>query len=312
MHFPAVDAFRGGKGLIRVVGHRGARGILPENSMIGFEFAMNTGAALLEFDVVMTADRVPVITHNTSLHAPTFRGSDGQFIKGEEPKVASLTWAEVQAFDIGRIDGATDYGKRFPDQAQLDGIRVPRLQELLDCIMRDAFSHAHLMLELKSDPDFAEDADYRSEMVSTVVSMLRAGGLENRVLLHSFDWNLLAECQRQAPDIAASFLTQLPENEDEVGEESAKSISPNFQGKSAQIPDMVHAAGGRLWCPYVYDVTEAAVARAKHLDLGIAVWTVNEPADIGRMIDLQVDAIVTDYPGRVQRQLADCGIRWLG
>ena len=67
--FPAVEAFRGGTKLIKVVGHRGARGILPENSMIGFTFAMSAGVPLLEFDVMMTSDLVPVITHNYKLHA---------------------------------------------------------------------------------------------------------------------------------------------------------------------------------------------------------------------------------------------------
>ena len=70
MQFPAVEAFRGRDGVIRVVGHRGARGILPENSMLGFEFVLSSGTPLLEFDVVMTADMVPVITHNHRLHAP--------------------------------------------------------------------------------------------------------------------------------------------------------------------------------------------------------------------------------------------------
>ena len=311
MSFPAVEAFRGGAGLIRVVGHRGARGILPENSMIGFEFAMSTGAHLLEFDVVMTSDNVPVITHNTRLHAPTFRGPDGKFLVGREPRVASLNWAEIQSYDIGRIDGASAYGKRFPDQAQLDGIRVPRLLDLLDRVAQPAFLPAHLMLELKSDPAVAGDQGHRKKMVKTVLAEIRATGLETRTLLHSFDWNILAECQRQAPDMPRSFLTELPENEDEVGEDSAKSVSPDFSGVAHRIPDMVHQAGGALWCPFVKDVTAPSVARAKELGLCVAVWTVNEPDDIDRMIDLRVDAIVTDYPGRLQRRLSDRGFRWL-
>ena len=311
MRFPAVEAFRGGKGVIRVVGHRGARGILPENSMIGFEFAISTGAALLEFDVMMSADQVPVITHNHSLHGPTFRGPDGRFLT-EEPKVAALTADQIKAFDIGRIDGSSAYGQRFPDQAQMDGIRVPRLSELLEVVKQPNNAAAHLMLEIKSDPDFAQDRDYRARLVQTVIAEVREKGLEHRTLLHSFDWGLLAECQQQAPDIPASYLTQLPENADEVGEDSAKLICPDFAGREDRIPDLVAEAGGRLWCPYVHDVTPEAVERAKVLGLVVAVWTVNEPEDIDRMITLQVDAIVSDYPGRVQRRLSDQGLRWLG
>lgn len=308
--FPAAEAFRGGEGLIRVVGHRGARGVLPENTMLGFEYAMSTGAHLLEFDVVMTADSVPVITHNHRLHAPTFRDENGCFLTSE-PKVADLTCEEIQTYEIGRIDGASAYGRRFPDQSQVDGLHVPRLSDLMDSVVQPKFKAAQLMLEIKSDPDFADDADYRNKLVAKVVALVREAGLDRRTLLHSFDWNLLAECQRQAPDIPASFLTQLPENEDEVGEDSAKSISPDFFGIETQIPDLVAKAGGALWCPYLDDVTSQGVSRAHELGLVVAVWTVNEPADIDRMIDLGVDAIISDYPGRVQRRLSDLGFRWV-
>ncbi len=307
--FPAVEAFRGGDGLIRVVGHRGARGILPENSMLGFEFAMSTGAHLLEFDVVMTADFVPVITHNHRLHVPTFRDQSGQFLTSE-PKVADLKLEEVKTYDIGRIDGSSAYGRRFPDQAQMDGVRVPRLSELLNCVAQPQYDAAQLMLEIKSDPDYFRDADYRARLVREVVAEVRAAGLAQRTLLHSFDWNLLAECQRQAPDIAASFLTQLPKNKDEVGEDSAKSISPDFAGREEKIPELVQKANGALWCPYVNDVTAENVQRAREMGLVVAVWTVNELDDIDRMIAFKVDAIISDYPGRVQRRLSDQGIAW--
>lgn len=306
----AVNAFRGGEGLIRVVGHRGARGVLPENTLLGFEFAMTTGAPLLEFDVVMTADDVPVITHNHHVHAPTFRDANGAFLT-EEPKVSELTWAQLQSYDIGRIDGHSPYGQRFPDQAQIDGLRVPRLRDLLELVCDPRFEAAYLMLEIKSDPDFAHDEAVRQNLVRHVLAEVRETGTEDRVLLHSFDWSLLAECQRQAPDIPASFLTELPDNADEIGEDSSKTISPDFSGRAHLIPDLVVQAGGVLWCPYVYDVTQAAVTRAKELGLVVAVWTVNEPDDIARVASYGVDAIVTDYPGRVQRYLADHGLRWL-
>lgn len=306
---PAVEAFRGGNGLIRVVGHRGARGVLPENTLMGFEFALSTGAHLLEFDVVMTADMVPVITHNHRLHAPTFRDASGAFLT-DEPKVADLTWSELQRFDIGRVDGNSAYGRRFPDQAQIDGLRVPRLKDLLDKVAGPGFENANLMLEIKSDPDFSTDTEYQSELVRRVVDEVRAAKLEQRTLLHSFDWKLLALCQTLAPDFPTSFLTEMPENEDEVGEDSSKSVSPDFSGRHDQIPDLVANAGGALWCPYVHDVVAGAVTRAQELGLVVAVWTVNELADIDRMIELGVDAIVSDYPGRVQRRLADHSLTW--
>ncbi len=310
MGFPQVEAFRGGNNLIRVVGHRGARGVLPENSMIGFDFSLSIGVPLLEFDVVLTADDVPVITHNHRLHASSFRDTNGLFLSGEEPKVSSLTFEQIQQFDIGRLDGHSAYGQRFPDQAQLDGVRVPRLIDLLELVAEQKYGDAYLMLELKSDPDLAHDALYRENFVGRVLQEVRAKSLSTRAVLHSFDWNLLEECQRQAPDMPSSYLTQLPENEDDVGEDSSKAVCPDFRGRRHEIPLLVKQAGGSLWCPYYADVTAENVALAKELGLCVAVWTVNEHEEISRMIDLRVDAIVSDYPGRVQRHLSDLGMGW--
>lgn len=310
MTFAQVEAFRGGENLIRVVGHRGVRGVLPENSMIGFDFSLSIGVPLLEFDVVLTADSVPVITHNHRLHAPTFRDANGRFLVGEEPKVSSLTVEQMQQFDIGRLDGHSAYGRRFPDQAQMDGVRVPTLMNLLELVDDSKYRDACLMLELKSDPDLAHDAVYRQSFVGRVLQDVRAKDMSLRAVLHSFDWTLLEECQRQAPDMPSSYLTQLPDNADDVGEDSSKAVCPDFRGRRDEIPKLVKEAGGALWCPYFADVTAENVALAKKLGLCVAVWTVNEHEDIDKMIDLGVDAIVSDYPGRVQRHLSDLGMRW--
>lgn len=278
--------------------------------MLGFEFALSIGVSLLEFDVVLTRDQVPVITHNTRLHAPTFRDGKGRFLTGSDHRVGALKWRDIQGYDVGCLDGTSHYGQRFPDQAQVDGLRVPRLQDLLEHVSRPDRAAAHLMLELKSDPESADDAAHRKAMVARVIDEVRSAGLSQRTLLHSFDWRILAECQDQAPDMPTSFLTQLPENSDEVGEESARPVSPDFAGRRDEIPQMVRDAGGALWCPFVNDVTALDVAKAHDLGLCVAVWTVNTPQDITRMIDIGVDAIVSDYPGRVQRLLSDRGFRW--
>ena len=307
--YPQVTAFSGDANTIHVVGHRGARGILPENSMAGFDFALSNGVDLLEFDVLLTRDDIPVITHNHEFHGSTVRGADGAFLEGKFPRVASLTMAEIERFDIGRLNTNTDYGRRFPDQAPMDGVRVPRLAELLQLVSRPEYNKACLMLELKSDPDLAQDSAARERIVTTICNEVRAAGLTDRTLLHSFDWALLAECRRQAPDMPLSFLTQIHENAYDVGEESSILVTPDLGSKNISVPDEVSKAGGQVWCPHFSELGADDLARARALGLCVAVWTVNEPNDIDAMIDLGVDAIVTDYPGRVQQQLSDRGFR---
>ena len=107
-----------------------------------------------------------------------------------------------------------------------------------------------------------------------------------------------------------SFLTQLQDNGHDVGEDSSILVTPDFSNPKTSVPDEVSRAGGSLWCPHFTELDAAALARARELGLAVAVWTVNEPGDIEAMIDLRVDAIVTDYPGRVQQRLSERGLQW--
>ena len=101
---------------------------------------------LLEFDVVLCADGFPVITHNHAIHAPTFRIPETDCFVTEEPKVLDLNWSELQSFEIGRLDAHSQYGERFPDQLQLDGIKVPKLADLLSYAEHLGDQKIYLML----------------------------------------------------------------------------------------------------------------------------------------------------------------------
>ncbi|MBQ4825122.1 glycerophosphodiester phosphodiesterase [Leisingera sp. HS039] len=310
MAFPQIPAFTGTPGVIRLIGHRGARGVLPENTMEGFEFTLKTGVELLELDVTATRDGVAVITHNHHLTRSMVRDGNGNWLQGAEPKVSALSYAELQRYDVGGLDGATAYGRRFPDQAFLTGLRIPRLADLLALLQQPQHRGVHLLLEIKSDPDLLGDTAARQALVEAVVSDVRAARMQPRTVLHSFDWDLLALCQRIAPEMPASFLTQLPQNAADAGEDSSKAVNPVAGCTVLDLPDRVAAAGGRFWCPYFLDITAGSLARARELGLVTVVWTVNEPQDIDRMITLGVDAICSDYPGRVQRQLLMHGLHW--
>ena len=310
MPFPQVLAFSGDAKTVRLVGHRGARGLLPENSMIGFDFSLSIGINLLEFDVFLSRDNVPVITHNYRLQTSATRGPNGRFISGQGPRVSSLLVEEIESYDIGRLDGNTSYGQRFPDQAQLDGIKIPRLVDLLQLLSQPRYESVCMMLELKSDPNLMDNQVSRQQFVSIVDKTLRSAGMTQRALLHSFDWGLLAECQKQIPDMPLSFLTQLKENGLSVGEDSSANLSPGLNKPGVSIPDEVSKAGGSVWCPHFSEINRNDLARARDLGLCVGVWTVNEPQDIKAMISLGVDSIVTDYPGRAQKILLDLGYRW--
>ena len=307
--YRAVEAFRGADKTIRVVGHRGARGMVPENTMVGFKSTIELGINLLEFDVVLCADGIPVITHNHALHAPTCKRVGGDFID-HEPKVLDLTWSQLQCFEVGRLDSSTQYGQRFPDQFQFDGIKVPQLDELLAYVASFSDNSIYLMLEIKSDPTQLNNDIFRRKLVTEIVQRVHAFDLVEQTLLHSFDWRILEECRSLAPEFPTSFLTQINHNPADVDEDSSLAVGPNLKDVGDNIADIILEQGGSLWCPNVQDITTDALTRAKNLGLVTAVWTVNALEEIDRMIEYGVDAIITDYPGRVQQRLADYGYNW--
>ncbi len=309
-HFTQLDGFRGAPGVVRIIGHRGARGVMPENTIEGFTFTQKIGVRALEFDVVLTRDQIPVITHNHRLLNATTRGSDGGWLTGEERKVSDLTLTQLKQMDVGGADGRTVYGQRFPDQVFMSGVRVPALGELFDLATRPEGQDLLFLLERKSDPSVAGDQNASATIVAKVVSQVRSRGLEKRTILHSFDWKLLDKCARIAPDMPRSYLSKLPENSDALGEDSSKAVAPDFATLGVSIPKAVSDAGGKLWCPYYMDVTPERVAEAHDLGLIVCSWTANEVEDVHRMIDAGVDGIITDYPGRVQRILLARDMTW--
>jgi len=307
--FHQLDAFRGDEKLVRIVGHRGARGFMPENTMLGFEWTLEMGVETLEFDVVLTKDLVPVIVHNHQLTRSTAKTADGRFVQGAEPEISQLTYQQICEYDVGGIDHTSEYGQRFPDQVTLDDLKVPRLADLLELVSTPQFSNVGLMLEIKSDPKAQDLEMVRKVTVEKVVEVVRNAGLVDRTILHSFDWKMLAECQLQAPEMPSSFLTQLPSNDDDTSEDSALEFSSNLRDASS-VPELVANAGGKLWCPFVKDLNAEDVVRAKQLGLLVVTWTANELSEINQAIDLGVDGIVSDFPGRVQHALLQRGYCW--
>ena len=297
---PLLDAFRGSAKIIRIVGHRGARGLFPENSMVGFENILKMGVTLIELDVVFSKDKTPIITHDHTINPSTSRDVDGEFVN-ENIKVSSLTVEQIKNYEIGRLDLDSDYGKRFPEQAQLDGIYMPTLQELFEKMQQPEFEQMRLMVEIKSEPNYLSQD--RENIASLVIKQIREANLSNKVLLHSFDWLLLSEFKKKDPKITTSFLTKKGYQNESENYYPSQVFMQDAAGYSNSVPEKISALGGSVWCPYFKDITRDRLLSARENNLIVVVWTLNELDDIDAMIELGVDAIVTDYPLRVMSAL---------
>ena len=101
--------------------HRGGRALAPENTLAAFDNAMEMGVTTLELDIGLTADGVVVISHDTVLNPEHTRDANGAFLTAKGPAIRALTLAQLQTYDVGRIDPATHYGKQFALQVPRDG-----------------------------------------------------------------------------------------------------------------------------------------------------------------------------------------------
>ena len=135
---PAVLLLAAPANAFDLQGHRGARGLAPENTLAAFETALAIGVTTLELDLAMTRDGVLVVSHDRTLNPDHTRGPDGEFLSDEGPAIRSLTLAELQRYDVGRLKPGSAYAASFPEQRAVDGARIPALTELFDLVRRAA------------------------------------------------------------------------------------------------------------------------------------------------------------------------------
>jgi glycerophosphoryl diester phosphodiesterase len=297
---------------IELQGHRGARGLYPENTIEGFVEALAIGVTTLELDTSVTKDGVVVVHHDELLHADTTQGEDGAWITPPTPAIHALTFAELSRYRVGHIKPGSPYAVRFPDQRGLDGVRIPKLSDVLARAEQISEGRIRYNIETKLSPDAPERAPAPKAFADAVVAVVKRAGVTERTTIQSFDWRTLAHIDESAPAIETSCLSAEEEGFDTI-ERGKPGPSPWTAGldvddHAGSVPRLVKAAGCEVWSPGFADIGRTAVDQAHQLGLRVVVWTVNQPADVEAMLDLGVDAIISDYPDRVRAVLEKHGL----
>lgn len=287
-----------------VQGHRGARGLMPENTLAGFSHALSLGVTTLEMDLGITRDGHVVVSHDPRLNPSLTRGRDGNWIEAPGPVINSLSLEELEAYDVGRLLPGSRYAQRFPGQSPVDGERVPTLAQVLTLVGRSANAAARVNVEIKLSPFEPHLTPSPEAFAQAVVDELRRHGAGQRATIQSFDWRTLRHVQALAPEIRTAYLSAQQKWLDNIESRHA-GASPWTAGMDVDdfggsIPRLVEAAGGDIWSPYYRELDREQLEAAKALGLQVIVWTVNEAPDMHRMIDLGVDGIITDYPDRLR------------
>jgi glycerophosphoryl diester phosphodiesterase len=298
---------------VRIYGHRGARGDYPENTIEGFEYLFSTGVKAFEFDVLIAKDSIPVLVHDFRLNISNTRDAQGQWLLNRDQKVNQMTSQELQQYDVGSINPSSSYGRRFKDQKQLDNIRIPTLAKLFELLNQNANKDVFLNLEIKSTPVEEGLTPKPNEMVQIILNEIKKSSLEDRTLISSFDWRIIKEFKKQAPNILRGHLSL----QQDLGS-FKKNISANSpwvdenitEIELFELPKVIKKLAGHAWCPFYRDVTKQNVELAHNLGLAVNTWTVNSESDFQRMIEYGVDGIITDYPKKLQDFCKSKNIAW--
>ena len=282
--------------------HRGGRGLMPENTLPAFEHALAVGVDTLELDIGVTADGVVVIAHDPYLNPLITRDAAGQWLPaGRGPLVRSLTLAQLQAYQLGRIQPGTPYAATFNRQQPRDGTRMPTLAALFDRVKALGATEVRFNIETKIDPTRPDDTVSAEAMTRALLQVVRDAGMAPRVAIQSFDWRTLQLVQKLEPAIPTVYLTIQTANNDNL-RDGAWTAGLRL-ADHASVPALVKAAGGAVWSPNGAAVTEALVKEAQALGLKVIPWTVNAPADLDRLTGWGVDGLITDYPDRLRAVL---------
>jgi glycerophosphoryl diester phosphodiesterase len=299
---------------IEIIGHRGARGLRPENTLPGFAHALEIGVDAVELDVGLTADGVVICNHDQALSpvncqdtAPATPGDPMYPYVGR--MLRELTLAQLKTIDAGARHRADELAATL---VAVPGTPPPTLAEAGALIggygggygaggaggYAGGTARARLAVELKTRPEWpAAEVEW---LVATVREILESAGLRGRFRLLGFDWRVIVAARLLLPEVECVALVQ--EETVVPGTAWLAGLDP------ADHVGAALAAGADYLSAHHRQVTRELVDDAHERGLRVTAWTVNDPAAMAAFADLGVDGIVTDYPDRARIVLESRGL----
>ncbi len=261
-------------------GHRGARGLKPENTIPSFIEALNYGVTTLELDVVITKDKQVIVSHEPWMAASICLKPDGSEITPGEEKsfnIYQLNYDEIKQFDCG-----SKSSEKFPEQQKIK-VHKPLLREVIaaveDHIRSFTQYEVDYNIELKSTK--AGDGTYHpvpSEFSDLVYGVISQYLPLDRVVIQSFDFRVLRYWHTKYPSVRLAVLI-----------ENVKSIDENLK----ELGFVPH-----VYSPYFKLLSEEKVKELKARNMRVIPWTVNEAEDMKQLRSWGVSGLITDYPNR--------------
>ena len=293
--------------------HRGGRDARPENTSYSYAYSMEMGAATIECDMQLTKDNQIVMSHNPILNHEVTQDKSGKYIEDGKYDIRTMTVDQVKQFNVGHIDPSTAYYKLHGLTQIGHDATIPTLEEVFQLIQSYGDKDIVLNIETKSYPD-PESAGYKNNpdpvrFVTVFNDLVKKYGMENRVVLQSFDWRTLVAMKKLNPNISTSALWQASTSWEKYGNKKSPWLG-GLDIKDFQY-DPVKAAkaiGVDFISPYYTDISKGDVEEAHKLGMKVVPWTVNNASDMNMLLDMGVDGIITDKPWVLKDILQKRGI----
>ncbi len=261
-----------------IQGHRGARGLLPENTIPAFIRAIDEGVTTLELDVVITKDKKVVLSHEPYMSSTICRTPEGNDVSKDEAKnhnIFQMTYDQVRTFDCGSRGNP-----RFPEQEKMKLFK-PLLTDLIDeveaYLNEKGLNKVKYNIELKSSEK--GDNIYHpgvKEFSDLVASLLKVKLPKERYTIQCFDFRILQYWNKEYPEITLVALV-----------ENANGLDRNLD-RLGFTPD--------VYSPYHMLLSKKTIDKAHEKGMKVVPWTVNNFDQMKKLVDMGVDGIITDYP----------------
>jgi len=298
---------------IKIYGHRGARGDLPENTLDSFQYLFDHSIGAYETDILISKDFIPVITHDFKLDPSLTKDINGEWLADENIKIFDLTYEELSKYDVGALNKLSKYGRRFINQKSLLNQKIPKLTELLSLSKKSQIDNLVINLEIKSTPAQENLTPSPEKMVGLILDVVNNFELNEKIIYSSFDWRVLREIKEQSPETPRAYLTYQQQTGTKIsGTIYDQSPWMDFMPlkNAIELPRLIASLGGQAWHPYYRDISKKIVEISHEANLPINVWTVNDEDDMLKMIEYGVDGIMTDYPLKLKDLCEKNNISW--
>lgn len=269
--------------ILDVQGHRGCRGLMPENTIPAMLKALELGVTTLELDVVITKDQQVVLSHEPFFNHEIATEPNGELVTEAAEK--SLNIFQMNMEEVSRYDVGMRVHPRFPDQVKIK-VAKPSLEALFDSVKTYCKQTGKPLpffnIETKSNP--ATDAIYHPApalFVDLLMAVITKKGMQEKAMIQSFDFRTLQYLHQKYPTMATVALV----------EDFDKTPFERQLNKLGFVPT--------VYSPNFVLVDSILVAACQQKNIRLIPWTVNDTADMKRMKALGVDGIITDYPDRL-------------